>query len=94
VSLIATFTEFMNTSRDGDCTSLGSLCHCPITLSEKFFPISNLHLPQHSLRLLTFLLSRVTWEKQPTFKCFIVFEDYYSELLFTEQHPKELVNVT
>ena len=39
-SFSATSTLFLNTSRGGDSTtSLGSLCHCPNTLSEnKIFP--------------------------------------------------------
>jgi len=43
---------FLNTSRDGDSTtSLGSLFQCLTTLSvKKFFLISNLNLPWHSLR--------------------------------------------
>ena len=37
-SLSATSPQFLNTSRDSDSTtSLGSLCQCPTTLTEKNF---------------------------------------------------------
>jgi len=47
VSLGATSQHFLNTSRDSDSTtSLGSLCHCLTTLSEKkTFQIFYLDLP-------------------------------------------------
>ena len=50
--LSATSTQLLNTSRDSDSTtSLGSLCQCTTTLSEKkCFLISNLKLPWHNLR--------------------------------------------
>ena len=52
MALSATSTCFLNTSRSSDSTSsLGSLCYCITTLSEKkFFPILNLNLCWHSLR--------------------------------------------
>ena len=57
-SLSATSPWFLNTSRDGDCTtSLGSLCHCSTALFEKRLLISNLILPACSLRLLPLILS-------------------------------------
>ena len=51
-SLSDTSIRFLNTFRDGDSTaSLGGLCHCLTTLSEKkCFLIANLNLPCHSLR--------------------------------------------
>jgi len=50
-SLSAASTHFLITSRDGDSTtSLGSLCHCLNTLSEKFFPASIQTLLWHNLR--------------------------------------------
>ena len=57
-SLSATFTSFLNTSRDGDpTTSLGSLCQCLTTLSEKkCFLISNLKLPWYNVRPLLLIL--------------------------------------
>ena len=56
----ATFPQFLNTSRDSDCTtSLGSLCHCSTTLSEKkYLLISNLNLPWHILRPFLLFLSK------------------------------------
>jgi len=58
VSLSATSTWFLNTSRDGDPTAtLSSLCHCLSTLSEqKFFLISNLNLPWCNFRPLHLIL--------------------------------------
>ena len=57
--LSATSTCFLNTSRDGDSTtSLGSLCQCLTTLSEKnFFLISNLNLPWHYVKPLPLVYS-------------------------------------
>ena len=66
MSLSAVSPWFFNTSRDSDATSsLGSLCQCIITLSEKkCFLISNLHFLWHNLRPLPLILSLVTWEKR------------------------------
>ena len=51
MSLSATSTRLLNTSRDGDSTtSLGSLCHClPALPEKKLFPVSNLNLPWNNL---------------------------------------------
>jgi len=52
--------------QDGDSTtSLGSLFQC-LTLSVKFFLISNLNLPWCNLRPFPLVLSPVTSEKRPT----------------------------
>jgi len=54
ISLSATSPLFLNTSTT---TSLGSLCQCLTTLSEKIcFLISNLNLPLHNLRPLPLIL--------------------------------------
>lgn len=56
-SLSATSPLLLNTSRDANITtSLGSLCQCTTTLSEKkFFLLSHLNLPWHILRPLTLI---------------------------------------
>jgi len=67
MSLSATSTCFLSTARDSDSTtSLGSLCHCLKTLSEKFYLMSNLNLSWYNLRPLTIILLVVTWEKRLT----------------------------
>ena len=51
MSLLATYTLFLNTSRDGDpTTSLGSLCQYITALLDKFSLIPNLTLPWCNLR--------------------------------------------
>lgn len=58
----ATSTLFLNISRvDDSTTSLGSLFQC-LTTEKKCFLTSNLYWP---LRLLSVILSPVTWEKRP-----------------------------
>jgi len=73
VSLSAPPTRSLNTSRDSDSTtSLGSLCHCLTTLSEKkSFLISNLNLPWCNLipsPLILLLLPGKWWS--PSFLSF------------------------
>ena len=62
-------TQFLNTSRDDDFTtiSLGSPFQCLTNLPEsKFFLIPNLNLSCHNLRSFPLVLSLVTWKKRPT----------------------------
>jgi len=68
MSLSATSWCFLNTSRDSDSTtSLGSLCQCLTSLSEKkFLLISNLILPWCNLKRFPFVLSLVIQETRPT----------------------------
>lgn len=73
MALSATSSVSLNTSSfsffmDGDSpTSLGSPFQSPVTPSvSRFFLMSNLILPWHSLRLCPLTLSLVAWEKSPT----------------------------
>jgi len=68
MSLSATSTHALNTSRDGDSTtSLGSLFQYLTAISEKkCFQISKLNLPWHILKPFLLFLSLIIWEKRPT----------------------------
>ena len=70
--LSATSPWFLSTSRDSDCTTI--LCQCSTILTEKkFYLISNLNLPWHSLKPLPLIL--------------LLLPDRRSQLLTSPQHP-------
>ena len=71
MSLSATSPWFLNTSRDSDSTTtLGSLCHCITSLSEKkCFLICNLNLPWHNLKPLPLVLSNYVQDAGETLMC-------------------------
>ena len=74
MSLSATSTWFLNTSRDGDSTTLlGSLFKCVTILSKnKFSQISNLNFPWHNWNPLPLILSIVTQENEEEWKVSIL----------------------
>ena len=65
MSLSATFTHLLHTTRDGDSTpSLDSLFQHKTHSMNKLFPIPNLKHPWYSLRPFPLILLLVTWENQ------------------------------
>ena len=67
MSLGITSAWFLNASRGSDSTTpLGSLFQSLTTVSEKFFLLSLLNLPWHSLSPFPLVLSLLSWEKRLT----------------------------
>lgn len=67
MSLSATSTHFMNTTRDDDSTtSLTSLFAEPLFQRKKIFLKFNLNLLWHNFRPLPLILLLITWEKRLT----------------------------